>query len=250
MSEPSTTIITPTYQQPVTLWEAAETVFAQTRTDWRWWIVLDGANSETEATARRIVATDNRVSLFREATTEKQRAATYRPAEIWNKYFPLITTPYFVQLSDDDLWRPFFLELLINAAERNPLSSGAVGSNDAILWKGGKWVPWNGRIWPEIVALHELYRSTCTDMLLVKTDAYRKFASPFFSTQREAKPTCERELVGRLMRVGPLEIEREIVQTHRVTDKTYGRDLVLTKRKHRAWRAKAERKRLQSTRKH
>ena len=145
MSKPQVTILTPTYNKPQFLAEAANSVLRQTFPNWNWWIVLDGADAETQAVAIQL-ARCNRITLFDEKTTDEQRRAEYRPAAILNKYYPKIHTNYLCWLSDDDLFEPVYLELLVGALESQPEYEVAFGACEVVKqagsegWRHYRWL--------------------------------------------------------------------------------------------------------------
>jgi hypothetical protein len=111
---PRTTILTATYQPEKLkyLREAAESVYAQTDTDWQWVIVVDGGPQEVFEEVHRITAGSRKVYVWRKDTTEEERKLVYSPAVIFNYLADALDTPRFCWLSDDDLLRPQYLELL------------------------------------------------------------------------------------------------------------------------------------------
>jgi glycosyltransferase involved in cell wall biosynthesis len=115
----SSTIITSTYNKEEFFKDGIETVLNQTRTNWRWWIILDGANFATMDLCLNLAHRDSRVTLFKEDVSYNQRHDIYRPSMLMNKYFPLITTDYFCWLSDDDLLELNFLETLAGMLDMN-----------------------------------------------------------------------------------------------------------------------------------
>ena len=135
--KPIVTIFTPTYNKPAFFREAAKSILDQTIEDWRWWIVLDGADEETTSIAMQLAEGDSRIVVFKEKV--ENRYEQYRPAVLVNKYFPLITTKYLCWHSDDDLKEPCCLEVLVNELERNPEFHVAYGLTYVYVQKGKKW---------------------------------------------------------------------------------------------------------------
>lgn len=136
--KPLTTIITPTYNKPAFFREAAQSILNQTIPDWRWWVILDGADDETTAIAQELADRDARIVLFTERVED--RHAEYRPAMLANKYFPLVSTKYLCWHSDDDLKEPCFLEALVGELERNPGSHVAYGKCRGFVQNGEEWI--------------------------------------------------------------------------------------------------------------
>lgn len=115
-----TTIVTSTYNKEKFLPQGAESILNQTRRDWRWWIILDGANSATTDYALLLQHRDPRITVFTERVSFKNRKDIYRPAMLMNKYFPLITTDYFCWFSDDDIMKTTYLESMAGKLDQNP----------------------------------------------------------------------------------------------------------------------------------
>lgn len=126
--KPSVTFVTGTYRQTYLLESAAQSVFAQTRGDWEWWIVMNGPTEPNRIVAERI-AEDPRVKLFEMPVEDTERHLirfpvqpeysnkVYYPAVIANQYYPKIETPFFTWFSDDDLLDARFVELLAGTLE-------------------------------------------------------------------------------------------------------------------------------------
>ena len=137
--KPLTTILTGTYNKHEFLAGAAESIFKQTSGDWRWWLVLDGANKETTELAHGFADKDPRVVLFTEEVPDGERYKLYRPAMLLNKYFPLISTKYLCWHSDDDLLEPCFVEVLVRALEDNPGYHVSYGTEEKYNQQGNSW---------------------------------------------------------------------------------------------------------------
>jgi len=143
--------VTSTYNKEKYFKDAIESVLEQTRRDWRWWIILDGANHKTTEIALNLMHREDRVTIFTERCNYFQRKQTYRPAEIMNKYFPMISTDYFCWLSDDDVLMPNFLEVLCGTLDSNPNINIAYGGCKYIVeteqgnWELDKYVGVDGR---------------------------------------------------------------------------------------------------------
>lgn len=115
--KPSVTFITATYNKPLLLWEAAQSLFDQTRADWVWFVITNGPTKEMEAVIDFMLKYDNRIKHFDEKIPADDRRNVYMPAYISNRYFPKVETPYFAWLSDDDLLSPRFVEALAGALD-------------------------------------------------------------------------------------------------------------------------------------
>lgn len=114
-----TTIITATYNKEEFFKDTIESVINQTRRDWRWWIILDGANEVTMEMCLSLTHRDLRVTLFSEDVKFTERFKFYRPSMLMNKYFPLVTTDYLCWLSDDDILELDYLEILAGMLDKN-----------------------------------------------------------------------------------------------------------------------------------
>jgi glycosyltransferase involved in cell wall biosynthesis len=127
-----TTIVTATYNKEKFLPQAAESVFNQTRKDWRWWIILDGANGKTTDYIFNLQHRDPRITAFMENVGFYERKKIYRPSILMNKYFPIIATDYFCWLSDDDIMQPTYLESLAGTLDSHPSWDVVFGWMDVI----------------------------------------------------------------------------------------------------------------------
>jgi glycosyltransferase involved in cell wall biosynthesis len=135
---PSATIVTATYNKPAYLREAGLSVLGQTRGDWRWWVVLDGADEETAAVALDFQETDPRVTVFEEHVAAADRwVKEYRPAALINKYYPLVTTRFLAWLSDDDVLEPCYLEVLAGELDRHLAYDVVFGTCEVVRYAHG-----------------------------------------------------------------------------------------------------------------
>lgn len=135
----TTTIVTATYNKEKYFEDAIESVLSQTRPNWRWWIIMDGANAATSQICLRLAHRDSRVTLFKEDVVFTQRYDFYRPSMLMNKYFPLIATDYFCWLSDDDILEPNYLEILAGALDRNRSWDIVYGACEVLGEDGDSW---------------------------------------------------------------------------------------------------------------
>lgn len=117
MSQPLVTIITPTYNKPTFFAECAESVLAQTFTDWVWWVVVN-AWSWPSGYAGRFF-NDPRVLTIWCPITEQRRSEVHVPAEIVNWLYHKVTTPYIYFLADDDLIDAEGLYVLVDAMRKS-----------------------------------------------------------------------------------------------------------------------------------
>lgn len=132
--KPATTIITSTYNKYNYFVDAAQTVLAQTRSDWQWWVILNSPVEKLEIVVQGYASIDPRITVFYHPCTEEERRKFYQPAIIINKYYPRVDTPYLVWLSDDDLWEATFLEDLVGELEADPSKDIVYGSCDLVYW--------------------------------------------------------------------------------------------------------------------
>jgi hypothetical protein len=227
---PLATILTPTYQQTDTLRELAECIFSQTLERWRWWICMDGSTPENEAVAREL-AEDSRVTLFSHQTTDEERKYSYRPAVIYNRLVPLISTLYYIFISDDDLIELDCLSALAAALDENPHASGAVANSQTILLTGNKWVP-------------QYKRVRSMDVLLVRTSAWVECAAVIPKTHPSSSPSSDRCIGKSLKTIGPFWHVDVELHTHRITLSSNSRKrfLVKCRRRKRRWRRDKKRR--------
>lgn len=232
------TILTATYNKPQYLREAARSVFAQTASDWEWWIVLDGPNAETELVARELQTVPG-VRVFIESTIEGQRASSYRPAVIFDQYMPIAETPFLCWLSDDDLWEPRFLESLVEPMERDPAINVTCGGA-RVIWKDGDaWIP-AYEVEATGKSQRDLIAGMGSDSTLLRREAYHRAGLP--KAASSVNPAISDKVVLRAL--ATLVAVPGIVMTHRVTELSRHRDLFLLKQKRRSRRSAKRAKRL------
>lgn len=119
MSQPLVTIITPTYNRPALFAECAQSVLAQTFTDWVWWAAfnLETWNYSYDLNMIGIpLWSDPRFVPIWYAVPESARLSSHIPAQIVNWLYPKVTTPYIYFLADDDLIDPEGLSKLLDVA--------------------------------------------------------------------------------------------------------------------------------------
>lgn len=121
------TIITASYNKGYLLAQAGFSVIRQTSPNWIWWIVLNGADLETEAIALRLADMDTRIKVFEYPANEAERGEVYYPSAIINEYYSKVETPYLAWLSDDDLLAENFVEDLSKALEDDPTKDVVYG---------------------------------------------------------------------------------------------------------------------------
>lgn len=203
----SCTIVTGTYSKADMLREAAASVFAQTYQDWIWQIVLDGPDQLTVDVALRTGQLDDRVQLTCCETSEAQRRAVYRPAEITNKYFAEAETDYVVWLSDDDLLHPEFLaELCVDDA--------SYCSIERVRWASGGWQYTN------INRAISPWRPGCSDggAMVCRADVFRRI--PPLSIEWINASFVDQLLMGCVDAIAPLRAVDRILLTHRTDSRS------------------------------
>ena len=112
MSEPTFSVITPTYNSTATITWTIDSVRAQTRDDFELIVVDDGSSDDTPELIELIASKDERVRLLRQ---ENQGTAGARNTGIQAARGRLISF-----LDHDDLWMPAYLEQMAQALDEAP----------------------------------------------------------------------------------------------------------------------------------
>lgn len=113
MSSPLVTIITPTYNRPALFAGCAQSVLAQTFTDWVWWVVFNWELGESAYYYKWAPFNSKRVFPIIFPLAKGDREKFHVPAGIVNWLYPKVTTPYIYFLADDDLIDPEGLGVLV-----------------------------------------------------------------------------------------------------------------------------------------
>ena len=98
--------------------DAVESVLAQTRQDFRIWLIDDGSNEETKAVVRKYEG-HPKVTVFWEDCDPRERQKFYRPSVLLNRYMEGVETELLAFLADDDVWHPQYLEKLVGFLEEH-----------------------------------------------------------------------------------------------------------------------------------
>lgn len=106
-------VIIPTHNRWQLLTKAVASVMAQTMTDWELIISDDGSTDETPMLAADLARQDQRISVVRSETNRGVAWAIRRGVEA-------STSKRWCLLSDDDEYRPTYLEVLFKALDANP----------------------------------------------------------------------------------------------------------------------------------
>lgn len=205
---PRVSIGVPVYNGEAFLEEAIDSVLAQTFTDFELIISDNGSTDRTEGICRRYVAQDPRVSYYRE---QENRGVSWN----YNRAFELARGKYFQWVAHDDMLAPDFLQLCVDALDRDPgavlcqslirlidekgdtlgtYDSGVFGERSSTLF-------WNAVLKPQ----------WCTELLgVIRSSALRKVAP--YGQYYGADEIMLAELVmqGSILRINePLFLNRE-----------------------------------------
>jgi hypothetical protein len=110
------TIGLPVFNGAQTLRRALDSLLAQTHQHFRLVISDNGSTDDTPAIAAQYAARDPRVHVL-------SRTQTVPPHENFGGLVRGATTPFFMFATDDDLWRPRFIEATLAALTADPKSS-------------------------------------------------------------------------------------------------------------------------------
>ena len=155
MSNPTVSIILPTFNRPHYLREAVASVFAQTYDDWELIIADDGSSDEARAYLRSIE--DPRVTVL-------WLPHTGLPSVARNAAIRHARGHYLAFLDSDDLWRPTKLAMQLDALRASPDCRWSYTAVDVITHDGNPvnrdgftpWVPHAGDITERILMIEAL----------------------------------------------------------------------------------------------
>lgn len=107
------TVLIPTYNRAHCICHAINSVLNQTYHLWKILLVDDGSTDNTIEVIKQNIPKDTPITFVRNSTNLGQSRAL-------NTGLDQIDTPFLVQLDSDDQFLPFTLDVLINAAQKQP----------------------------------------------------------------------------------------------------------------------------------
>ncbi|MGI1797755.1 glycosyltransferase family 2 protein [Priestia sp. TRN 1309] len=116
---PKVSIILTSYNKPLYVGEAIESVINQTEKDWELFIMDDNSNEETIKVIRSYLQ-DPRITYINSQIKDENRYKTTRYAVLINEAIPITTGNYLCYLTDDTIYLPNRLEVMINFFSHNP----------------------------------------------------------------------------------------------------------------------------------
>ena len=120
INRPKASVILVTYNRPIMLKEAIQSIFNQTMTDWELLVMDYTTDWNINKSVYDWAVLDKRVRYIRH--TEDINNIAY----IWNEGLDLIRGKYWCTLDDDNIKYPQYLEKMIDYLEKNP-------ENDAVV---------------------------------------------------------------------------------------------------------------------
>ena len=112
-------IILTSYNKPKTISKAIESVLQQTYTNWELFIMDDNSDQEIVNIINRFLS-DPRIHYINSNIQNHDRYKTTRYATLINQAIPLTTGKYLTYLTDDNLYLPARLLIMVKTIEENP----------------------------------------------------------------------------------------------------------------------------------
>jgi spore maturation protein CgeD len=129
-------VLLTTYNRPLFLRKAVDSVVAQTMTDWELIILDDNSTDWLVADYLNDLWNHSRVTIYKSAVAEHERAATCRYAVQANTGLKLASGRYVTYLCDDDWYAPQRLEVMAAMLDSDP-SIGVVFGRQQITDEAG-----------------------------------------------------------------------------------------------------------------
>lgn len=117
--EPLISVILTSYNKPLFVGKAIESMLAQTETNWELFIMDDNSNSETVKVIKRYIE-DPRIYYFNSNIEHKERYKTTRYATIINDALKMVKGKFISYLTDDTTFLPERLELMSQYFYQHP----------------------------------------------------------------------------------------------------------------------------------
>ncbi|WP_238456076.1 glycosyltransferase family A protein [Lederbergia galactosidilytica] len=117
--EPKVSVILTSYNKPLFLKKAIESVLNQTMTEWELWIMDDHSNFETVEMIQHYLG-DPRIFYRNSEIKDEERYQTTRYATMINEAISLSKGQYLTYLTDDTIYVPTRLEEMVAFIEENP----------------------------------------------------------------------------------------------------------------------------------
>lgn len=124
--ESKVTVLIPFYNPGEYIFEALDSVFAQTFKNWKI-ILIDDASTDNTVSMIQGYLNDPRIKLVRHSQNMGQ-------SKSMNTGLELVETPFLVQLDADDWFCPHTLEVLMGEAEKQPDDVGVFSGNINVVF--------------------------------------------------------------------------------------------------------------------
>ena len=117
--QPVVSIILTSYNKPSTVAKAIDSVLKQTLEEWELFIMDDASNNETIRIIESFL-NDERIHFYNSQVEDRNRHKTTRYATLINSAIPKTKGKYLSYLTDDTVYLPNRLKVMVNELERNP----------------------------------------------------------------------------------------------------------------------------------
>ncbi|MBT2686887.1 glycosyltransferase [Bacillus sp. ISL-47] len=115
----SISIILTSYNKNKTIGYSIESVINQTFKDWELFVMDDNSNEDTVKVIKKYL-TDKRIKYFNSNVNDSERYKTTRYATLINEAIPKTKGKYITYLTDDNVFLPNRLSIMINYLEKHP----------------------------------------------------------------------------------------------------------------------------------
>jgi spore maturation protein CgeD len=117
--KPVVSIIMTSYNKPDTVGEAIQSVLDQTYTNWELFIMDDASNTKTQKVIQPYLK-DPRIHFYNSHVKNEDRYKKTRYAVLINEALPLTQGEYLSYLTDDNLYLPNRLEVMVDYFRKHP----------------------------------------------------------------------------------------------------------------------------------
>jgi spore maturation protein CgeD len=142
--KPIVSVIFTSYNKPVTVGKAIESVLNQTFGNWELFIMDDNSNQETVSVINKYTK-DKRIVYYNSHIQDSERFKTTRYAVLINEALPKAAGKYITYLTDDNIFLPDRFKIMVDVLEKYP-NIKIVYSQQLI-----KWLDENGQLKKEMV---------------------------------------------------------------------------------------------------
>lgn len=139
MTQPTISILTPSFNKFPFVMDAVNSVMSQTVTNWEYWIIDNSTDLITRLHLQQNLPKDPRFHYFEVDFTQDERRDYTIHAHIINQVYPEMTGTYIFYLSDDDIIYPQCFQHMIGCLESTPDCWVSYHSQQRLFWRAGNW---------------------------------------------------------------------------------------------------------------